>query len=204
MANCPRCGTADFYPSFSGKGECLEFRCDLFSKEHFEKTFKMPATKTDMAEEVTRLGIGSPQDPTTAKFSVPTPSPWHILDSTNTAKYFDQSRSVDATEEKGVPYTPDEYSGSLLDDIETSETTLREVTLAIGCLLSAMSGKVIHPIACKSFATKLIENYGLRVVTYFQSTRVGSEALNITAFGAERILVVERLDNTGLLAISIQ
>jgi hypothetical protein len=30
MANCPRCGTADFYPSFSGKGECVTRTCSLY------------------------------------------------------------------------------------------------------------------------------------------------------------------------------
>lgn len=30
MANCPRCGTADFYPSFSGKGECVTRACSLY------------------------------------------------------------------------------------------------------------------------------------------------------------------------------
>lgn len=30
MANCPRCGTSDFYPSFSGKGECVRFGCELY------------------------------------------------------------------------------------------------------------------------------------------------------------------------------
>lgn len=48
MANCPRCGTADFYPSFSGKGECLQYSCELFSKEHFEKTLRMPATVNNL------------------------------------------------------------------------------------------------------------------------------------------------------------
>lgn len=52
MANCPFCNTPDFYPSFSGKGECLQPSCKLFSKEHFAKTLQMPVTKADMEKEL--------------------------------------------------------------------------------------------------------------------------------------------------------
>ncbi len=179
MANCPRCGTADFYPSFSGKGECLQPSCELFSKEHFAKTVN---TTADIANEPLKCSTHLDAE----------------LADANRSVWTHPNRSVHPTTTipGAVPYTP--------EDSDDYDLTLREVTVAVGALATHMSGYIVPIAVCKSIAKQFTDNVGIPLHTYlYAMPQAMPKALRVWFLGAERTLRAERQPGRRCITFSI-
>lgn len=84
MANCPSCGTADFYPSFSGKGECANSGCSLFvpskishhtDREHRGEQGEFPHGVDPIPPWYSNLPLGVSMGAYNATATIPTPKP---------------------------------------------------------------------------------------------------------------------------------